>query len=160
MPIPVHLIFGPAAAVAGAVTIMAWRVRETQRPVTLRTIVLPPLAMSTGFLMFAVPAMRIPWSWAAAALIAGALLFSGPLARTSRLEKAGDVIMMRRSRAFLVVLLLLAALRLALRTWIDHIISPLQTGALFFIVAFGMIAVWRGRMLLEYRALQVRAPGG
>jgi membrane protein CcdC involved in cytochrome C biogenesis len=154
MQIPLHLIFGPAAAVAGAIGIMAWRVRETRRPVTLRSIVLPPLAMSSGFGMFLVPDMRVPWSWAFAAFAAGALLFSIPLARTSRLERVGDVILMRRSRAFLVILLLLAALRLALRSWIDHVISPLQTAALFFILAFGMIAVWRGRMFMEYRRLR------
>lgn len=153
MQFPYHLVFGPAAALAGAATILAWRVRESRRPVTVASIVLPPLAMSSGFLMFVVPALRMPWSWAAGGFLAGALLFAWPLARTSRLERVGDVIMMRRSRAFLAILLVLAAIRLALRGWIDHLISPLQTGALFFIIAFGMITVWRGRMLLAYLRL-------
>ena len=146
-------LFGPVAFVAGAVTITVWRVQETRRPVSLRGIILPPLGMSTGFMMFAVPELRLPWSWAAAAFLAGAVLFSWPLARSSRLERAGDVIVMRRSRAFLTILLLLFAVRFALRSWIDRIISPLQTGALFFVLAFGMILVWRLRMLREYRAL-------
>lgn len=153
MPIPVQLVFGPIAAVAGAVTILAWRVRESRRPVSPVSIVLPPLAMSSGLLMFLVPALRIPWTWALAGFLAGALIFSWPLVRTSKLERAGDVIMMRRSRAFLAILLGLAAVRLALRSWLDHVISPLQTGALFFLIAFGMIVVWRVRMLREYRRL-------
>ena len=153
-----HLLFGPAAAVAGAATVMAWRVRETSRPVSLPGIIIPPLGMSTGFLMFLAPELRIPWSWALAAFLAGALLFSWPLARSSRLERAGDVIVFRRSRAFLVILLLLAAVRLALRSWIDRVVSPLQTGALFFVLAFGMILVWRLRMLRDYRRLHAEAP--
>ncbi|NJD10089.1 MAG: cytochrome c biogenesis protein CcdC [Gemmatimonadetes bacterium] len=148
-----QVLFGPAAAVAGAATVMAWRVQETRRPVSLKSILLPPLGMSTGFFMFAVPQLRLPWSWAVAAFLAGALLFSWPLARSSRLERAGDVIVLRRSRAFLLILLVLAAIRLALRSWIDQVISPLQTGALFFVLAFGMILVWRLRMLRDYRAL-------
>lgn len=146
-------LFGPAAALAGAATVMAWRVHETRRPVSLSAILLPPLGMSTGFLMFLVPALRLPWSWAAGAFLAGALLFSWPLARSSRLQRAGDVIVMQRSRAFLAILLVLAAVRLALRGWIDQLISPLQTGALFFVLAFGMILVWRLRMLRAYLAL-------
>jgi len=148
-----QLIFGPVAAVAGAATVMAWRVRETTRPVSMRSIVLPPLAMSTGFMMFVVPEMRLPLSWAAGAFLVGALVFSWPLARSSRLERTGDVIVMRRSRAFLLILLALFAVRFALREWIDRIISPLQTGALFFVLAFGMILAWRLRMLREYRTL-------
>lgn len=152
MQVPVGLIFGPAAAVAGAVTVMAWRVRETRRPVTRLSITLPPLGMSTGFLMFLFPAARIPWSWALAGFVFGALL-SVPLTRTSKLERVGGAVMMRRSRAFLATLLLLAAMRLALHNWIGEFISPVQTGALFFVIAFGMILVWRVRMLGEYRRL-------
>jgi membrane protein CcdC involved in cytochrome C biogenesis len=148
-----QLLFGPVAAVAGAATVMAWRVHETRRPITVRGIIIPPLGMSTGFMMFAAPQLRLPWSWAAGAFLVGALLFSWPLARSSRLERAGDVIVLRRSRAFLLILLLLAALRFTLRSWIDRVISPLQTGALFFVLAFGMILVWRLRMLRDYRAL-------
>jgi membrane protein CcdC involved in cytochrome C biogenesis len=154
MQLPAHLVFGPVAALAGAAAILAWRVRESTRPVTAAGLVLPPLAMSTGFAMFALPAFRIPWSWAAGAFLAGALLFSWPLFRTSTLQRAGDVIVMRRSRAFLWILLGLVAVRLGLRTWIDHFISPTRTGALFFVIAFGMIAVWRVRLLLAWRALR------
>ena len=74
--------------------------------------------------------------------------------RTSRLERAGDVIVLQRSRAFLWILLLLVAVRLTLRGWIDQHVSTLQTGALFFLVAFGMIAVWRVRMLLSFLKLR------
>ena len=65
--------------------------------------------------------------------------------------------MMRRSPAFLVILLVLVAIRFALRSYIDRFISPLETGALFFVLAFGMILRWRVGMLIEYRRLARRS---
>jgi membrane protein CcdC involved in cytochrome C biogenesis len=151
--LPLHLFFGPAAAAAGAAVVLAWRFRETHRPVTVRSIVAPPLAMASGFVMFALPAMRVPLSWAVVALLVGALLLSSILERMSRLERVGDHIMMRRSRAFLVVLVVLAGSRIALHDYLDHLISPLQSASLCYLLAFGMIALWRLRMLLQYRRL-------
>jgi membrane protein CcdC involved in cytochrome C biogenesis len=46
--------------------------------------------------------------------------------------------------------------RRALRGYLDHIVSPLQTGALLYLLAFGMIASWRARMLIGYRRLTMR----
>ena len=146
-------VFGSAASLIGAGGIIAWRFHETRRAVKVRGIVLPPLGMATGFAMFAAPQMRIPVSWALIAFLLGAGIFAVPLARTSRLERDGDAIMMRRSPAFLAILLVLVAIRFALRSYIDQFISPLQTGALFFVLAFGMILRWRLGMLLEYRRL-------
>jgi membrane protein CcdC involved in cytochrome C biogenesis len=105
--------------------------------------------------MFLMPGVRIPSLWIAAALGFGALL-SIPLRRTSRLERMGGRIMMRRSPAFLMILLCLGAVRIALHGWIDPLMSPLQTGAVFFTIAFGMIFVWRVRMLAELRRLAGR----
>ena len=132
---------------------LAWRVREARTPVSTRKIVVPPLGMSTGFLMFLAPAARVPWAWASAAFALGALVFSIPLTRTSRLVRTGDVVWMQRSRAFLWILIGLVAVRTALRAYVEQVVSPLQTGALFFVLAFGMIARWRIAMLLEYRRL-------
>ena len=147
-------VFGSAASLIGAGGIIVWRVHETRRAVKVRGIVLPPLGMATGFAMFAAPQMRIPVLWALVAFLVGAGIFAVPLARTSRLERDGDAVMMRRSPAFLAILLVLVAIRFALRSYIDQFISPLQTGALFFVLAFGMILRWRARMLVEYLRLR------
>lgn len=149
----------PAVApIAGALGIIVWRFRETRRPVSERGIVLPPLAMSTGFAMFAVPAMRVPVLWGVAAFLLGLTVFAYPLMRSSRLRRVGEAITLQRSRAFLVILLALLAVRFALRSWIDHHVSPGQTAALLFLLAFGMIVRWRWTMLLEYRRLRGSAP--
>jgi membrane protein CcdC involved in cytochrome C biogenesis len=137
----------------GAAAILAWRIRETSRPITARKIVIPPLGMSTGFGMFAYAPARIPLSWGLFAFLAGALLFAYPLNRSSQLTRNGDVILLRRSKAFLWILLGLVAVRLVARSWVERYVDPLQTGALFFVLAFGMILHWRVRMYLQYREL-------
>ena len=148
-------LFGSAASLVGAGAMLAWRFHETRRPVTLPAIIIPPLGMATGFGMFFAPQMRFPFWWGVVAFLVGAIILAVPLAYTSRLEREGDTILMRRSPAFLVILLVLVAIRFAARSYIDQFISPLQTGALFFVLAFGMILRWRVGMLLEYRRLKV-----
>ncbi len=142
------------ATLAGAAAVIAWRFRESSRPVTTRAIVAPPLGMSTGFLMFLAPAARIPWTWAAGAFALGAVVFSIPLARTSRLARVGDDVVMERSKAFLWILLALVAVRFVLREYVEHVVTPIQTGAIFFVLAFGMILRWRASMLLAYLRLR------
>lgn len=142
-----------AASAIGMSAVIAWRVRETRRALTVPAIILPPLGMSTGFLMFVVPDFRVPIAWALLAFLAGFFLFSYPLVRTSVLTRVGDQVLLRGSRAFLVVILALAALRLALHEYIGHYITPMQTAGIFFILAFGMIVRWRAHMLAGYRAL-------
>ncbi len=148
-----------AAPVVGGTAVLVWRIRETQTPVTAAKILVPPLGMSTGFMMFLNPAMRVPWSWAVAALLLGALVLAIPLARSSSLEWRGDVVMMRRSPSFLLILLGLLALRLLLHDYVGHLLSPLQTAAVFFLLAFGMISRWRAVMYLRFRALQAAKTG-
>jgi membrane protein CcdC involved in cytochrome C biogenesis len=141
------------SSLVGAAAVLAWRVRESRTPVTARKILIPPLGMSTGLFMFVVPATRIPWTWGLAAFLAGVVFFSYPLIHTSELTRVGGDVMMRRSRAFLWILLGLLALRVALRTYVESLISPMQTGSLFFLLAFGMILPWRLAMYRRYRAL-------
>lgn len=141
---------------AGAVAMLTWRAHEARRVVTVRSIVIPPLGMSTGFSMFAVPATRVPLAWALAALALGAVVFAIPLIRTSRLVQQDAQILVQRSRTFVAILLGLVALRFGLRTWIEQYVSPLQTGALFFLLAFGAIVRWRLAMLREFRRFGLR----
>ncbi len=139
--------------VFGLIGVLLWRVREGRTPVTLRKILIPPLGMASGFCMFFAPQFRVPILWAMAAFTIGALLFAYPLLLTSRLEREGDAIMMKRSRAFFLVILLLAALRYFARRYFDHVLTIEQTGGLFFILAFGMVLRWRLTMMAQYRRL-------
>ena len=104
-------------------------------------------------LSIAMPAFRIPWTWGLGAFVLGALVFAYPLVSSPQLTIEDGLIMMRRSRWFLVVILMLAAVRLGLREYISSIISVQQTAGLFFVLAFGMIVRWRTTLLMEYRQL-------
>jgi membrane protein CcdC involved in cytochrome C biogenesis len=140
-------------SILGGAIVFTWRLSETNRPITARKILIPPLGMSTGLFMFVYPPTRIPLSWAAAALAAGTLLFTYPLVRTSKLIRDGEVIRLQRSRAFLWILVGLVAVRFAARGWVERHVSPLQTGSIFFLIALGMIVPWRVLMYLDYRKL-------
>jgi membrane protein CcdC involved in cytochrome C biogenesis len=145
------------APIAGGAAVLIWRFHETRTPVTARKIVIPPLAMSTGFGMFLVPAMRVPWTWALTAFVLGALVLSIPLIKSSRLERHGDQVLMRRSNGFLLILLGLLAVRIVLHDWVGNYLSAGQTAGVFFVLAFGMILRWRVGMYRRYRELVDRA---
>jgi membrane protein CcdC involved in cytochrome C biogenesis len=141
------------ATLVGGAAILVWRIRETQRPVTAKKILIPPLGMTTGFSMFLVPQTRVPFTWGLAAFLAGALFLCYPLVLTSKLTKVGDQILLKRSPAFLVILLGLVVVRLAARGYIEQYIDTVQTGSLFFLLAYGMLLPWRIAMYLRYRSL-------
>lgn len=140
-------------SLAGLAAVILWRVREGRTPVSVKKIVLPPLGMATGFSMFAVPAFRIPWTWAGIAFFVGTVGLAYPLLKTSRLVRQGEVVRMQRSSAFFAVILLLAAVRILARGYFDTLLSVQQSAALFFVLAFGMILRWRAQMLFDYRKL-------
>ena len=141
------------SSIIGAVVVMAWRVRETRAPLSVKRIVIPPLGMATGFSMFVVPMFRVPWTWALGAFFLGVVALAYPLLRTSRLIRDGDVVMLQRSNTFLAVLIVLAGIRIAARGYLDTLLTVQQTAGLFFVLAFGMILRWRTQMFLDYRAL-------
>ena len=141
------------AAGAGAIVVIMWRLREARTAVSLRKIIIPPLGMATGFSMFVDSAFRVPWTWAGIAFLMGAMVLAWPLLLTTRLERQGQTVRMRRSSAFLVVILVLAAIRILARGYFDTILTPQQTAGVFFILAFGMIVIWRAKMLMDFRRL-------
>ena len=81
------------------------------------------------------------------------MVLAWPLLLTTRLELQGETVRMRRSSAFLVVILVLAAIRIFARGYFDTILTPQQTAGVFFILAFGMIVIWRAKMLVDFRRL-------
>ncbi len=133
MSIPVG--WSALAAVAGFAGVMIWRVREGRTAVTLKKIVIPPLGMATGFSMFIVPNFRVPWSWALVAFLIGAIALAYPLLATSRLQRVGDVVMLKRSGAFFAVVVVLPVVRDVARGYLDTIMSVVQTAGLFSVLA-------------------------
>jgi membrane protein CcdC involved in cytochrome C biogenesis len=145
-------------SLAGLTAVIIWRLRETRSAVSLRKIVIPPLGMATGFSMFFVPAFRFPLLWGATAFLLGGLVLAYPMLLTTRLIREGDAIMMKRSSAFLAVLLGLALIRFLGRGYLDTVLSPQQSAGIFFVLAFGMIVRWRAQLLVDFRRLTSQSP--
>lgn len=146
------------SALAGLMLIVL-RIRAGKRPATLKKIVIPPLGMATGFAMFAFPVTHIPWMWGVSAFGTGLLIFAFPLIVTTQLEKVDADIFVRRSKAFVAVMGVLLLLRVMLHGVAEPYMTIPQTGALFYLLAFGMIIPWRLAMLSDYLRLSVPLRG-
>jgi membrane protein CcdC involved in cytochrome C biogenesis len=140
-------------AIGMALLVIGIRMRASKKPTSLRKILIPPLGMSTGFLMFINPEFRVPLTYALIALLVG-ILFSYPLIATSQMQVIDGAVYLKRSKMFPLILLGLLALRIALRGFVEEFVNLQQTGALFFILAFGMIVPWRIAMYKRYKKLQ------
>ena len=140
-------------SLVGLAGVLAWRVREGRSAVTMKKIVMPPLGMATGFCMFLVPQFRIPFTWGFGAFLIGAVVLAYPLLLTSDLHRQNGVIMMKRSSAFFSVIIVLAVVRYLARGFFDRFLTLEQTGALFYLLAFGMILRWRAKLFFAYRTL-------
>ena len=91
--------------------------------------------------------------WGLGAFLIGAIVLAYPLLLTSDLHRQNGVIMMKRSSAFFAVIIVLAVARYLARGFFDRFLTLEQTGALFYLLAFGMIVRWRLKLLLAWRAL-------
>ncbi|GMA51886.1 protein CcdC [Alicyclobacillus contaminans] len=139
-----------------ALSVIVIRLKASKSPTSAKKILIPPVGMSTGFLMFVVPETHVPLSYAGLAILAG-LLLCAPLVATSRMFVADGKVYLKRSKGFVVVLLVLVVLRIALHQYIEDYVSIPQTAALFFILAFSMLLPWRILMYLNYRRLRATA---
>ncbi|WP_168123063.1 cytochrome c biogenesis protein CcdC [Paenibacillus sp. HB172176] len=151
---PIVQIGSVIFSIAAGITLIILRLRAGKRPTTLRKIIIPPIAMSTGFIMFASPVTHIPWLWGASAFGTGMLIFAFPLIVTTRLERVDQDIYVRRSKAFVAIFVVLFLIRTLLHGVVDDYMSIPQTGAIFYLLAFGMIIPWRLAMVSDYVRLQ------
>lgn len=137
--------------VVGALIVIAIRMQAAKKPTSVMKIIIPPLGMSTGFLMFIVPIMRVPFLYAIAAFLIG-MIFSFPLITSSKMQRgADDQIYLKRSPTFILVLFGLLIVRILLHSYIEKFVTIPQTGAIFFILAFGMLLPWRIAMYMSLR---------
>lgn len=136
-----------------ALAVIFIRMKASNRPVTIKKIIIPPLGMSTGFLMFVEPDVRIPILWGLLSFLVGWFIFSYPLIRGTKFEKIDGQVFIKRSRSFVYILLGLLAVRLLLHGYIEEHISLPQTAALFFLLAYGMITHWRLAMYRQYKQI-------
>ncbi|TCP69309.1 CcdC family protein [Baia soyae] len=153
IPFNVHIIT-TIVLIVMACTVMIIRIRATKKPTSAKKILIPPLGMSTGFAMFLFPFTRIPWSWALIAFVCGFIFLAIPLILTSNFQIQNNEIYLKRSKAFLVIIVTLLIIRLSLHNYIEQHISIPQTAGVFFILAFGMLLPWRIAMYRKYKKVE------
>ncbi|NYF24672.1 CcdC family protein [Sporosarcina sp. JAI121] len=151
---PVYLIIGSTvlALFMGTMALIV-RTKAAKRPVTPMKIILPPLFMSTGALMFLFEEFRVPLPQVIEALFVG-MLFSIILIKTTNFERKDGGIYMKRSKAFLFILLGLLIVRLIGKLVLSSTIDVGELGGMFWILAFGMIIPWRIGMLIKYKKVK------
>lgn len=135
-----------------AITMVFVRMRASKKPATVKKIILPPIFMSTGALMFILPIFHISWLQVLEALVVG-MIFSIFLIKTSRLEIIGNDIYVKPSKVFPVILIGLLVIRITIKIIIGSTISVGETTGMFFLLALGMIGTWRLAMLYQYLQL-------
>ncbi|MCI2254076.1 cytochrome c biogenesis protein CcdC [Domibacillus sp. PGB-M46] len=133
------------------------RMRAAKKPTSARKIIMPPLFMSTGALMFVFPMFRVtPLELLEAAAVG--CLFSLLLIKTSNFEIRGQDIYLKRSKAFPIILMSLLVIRIIGKLVLSTTIDVGQLGGMFFILAFAMILPWRMAMYKKYMTLKRQLP--
>ncbi|MBA9029258.1 membrane protein CcdC involved in cytochrome C biogenesis [Peribacillus huizhouensis] len=141
-----------AVALLMAITVLIVRLRASKKPVNLKKIVLPPIFMSTGALMFLFPMFRLTGLEVLEAVLVG-MLFSIFLIKTSNFEVRNNEIYIKRSKAFAFILIGLLIVRLVAKYFLSSSIEVGQLGGMFFLLAYAMIVPWRIGMYLQYRKI-------
>jgi membrane protein CcdC involved in cytochrome C biogenesis len=136
-----------------AIAVLVIRMKATKHPVTRKKIILPPIFMSTGALMFIFPVFRVPFLQVIEALCVG-IFFSIFLIKTTHFEIRGNEIYVTRSKAFAFILIGLLLIRTGLKAALSLTVHVGETGGMFWILAFGMIVPWRIAMLIQYNKMQ------
>lgn len=135
------------------VTMVFVRMKTAQRPTSIKRIILPPIFMSTGALMFLFPVFRIETIQVIEAFVLG-MICSIFLIATTKFEVKQNNIFLIPSKLFIFILFGLLAIRLIVKIIIGSTISFEETSSMFFILAFGMILTWRIAMVYKYIQLK------
>ncbi|MCA1030175.1 cytochrome c biogenesis protein CcdC [Bacillus timonensis] len=147
------IIASTIVAIIMAAIVMFIRMKAAKKPVTIKKIILPPVFMSTGALMFLHPMFRVTPLEIIEALSVGAV-FSILLIKTSSFEIKDKQIYLKRSRAFVFILVGLLIVRIILKSFLSTQIDIGELSGMFWILAFGMIVPWRIAMLNKYKRVK------
>lgn len=136
-----------------AVFVLFIRMKAQKKPATVKKIILPPIFMSTGALMFIHPMFRVSAAEFFEALIVG-MIFSIFLIKTSNFEIRENDIYLKRSKAFAFILIGLLVIRIVMKLYLSTSIDIGELSGMFWILAFGMIVPWRVAMYLTFKKVK------
>lgn len=153
--IPSHyLIIGSTIiAIFMGFSIMVVRLRSQKKPVNAKKILIPPIAMSSGGLMFIFENFRVSPIQILEAVLVG-IIFSTILIATSKFEVRENDIYMKQSKAFFFIFLGLIIIRIAAKVVLSDSFDVEELGGMFWILAFSMLWPWRLSMYMQYKKIQ------
>jgi len=146
------VIASSIVAIMMAIFVTFLRAKSAQKPASVKKIILPPVFMSTGALMFVHPMFRVTSVEVLEAIAVG-MLFSILLIKTSSFEIRENDIYMKRSKAFIYILVGLLVIRIVLKSVLSTSIDFGELSGMFWILAFAMIVPWRIAMYVKYKKL-------
>ena len=149
----VMIIISTVVAIVMGIIVTTIRAKAAKRPTSAKKILLPPLFMSTGAIMFVFPFFRVTEMQIIEALSVG-ILFSVVLIWTSKFERKDGDIYLKQSKAFIFVLVGLLAIRIIAKFLLSSTIDIGSISGMFWILAFGMIVPWRIAMYMQFKKLQ------
>ncbi|EMG28949.1 hypothetical protein X560_0438 [Listeria fleischmannii 1991] len=126
------------------------RMKASKRPASIKGIILPPVMMSTGALMFVIPFFRVTGIDILEAILMG-LVFSIILIWTTKFEIKEDFVFIKRTKAFPVILMSLLLIRIFIKYLISGSLEVGELSGMFWIMAFAMIVPWRVAMYIQYK---------
>ena len=153
IPSQILLLVTSVGAICMAVFVMIVRLRSQKKPINEKKIIIPPIAMSTGALMFIFEEFRVAPIQILEASALG-IVFSLLLIATSKFEIRDQDIYMKRSKAFIFILVGLLILRIILKLIFSNSLDVGELGGMFFILAWSMIIPWRLAMLVQFKKLK------
>lgn len=149
-----YLIIGSTVmAIFMGLLVMFVRIRSQKKPVTAKKILIPPIAMSSGALMFIFEEFRVTPLQILEAVVVG-IIFSTVLIATSKFEVRQDEIYMKRSKAFFFILGGLLIIRVFMKVILSNSFNIGELGGMFWILAFSMLWPWRIAMFIQYKKIE------
>ncbi len=153
IPSQLLVLVSSVGAIFMAIFVMFVRLRSQKKPINEKKIIIPPVAMSTGALMFLFEEFRVAPLQILEAVALGAV-FSIVLIVTTKFEVRNDGIYLKQSKAFIFILIGLLVIRIVLKLVLSNSLDIGELGGMFFILAWSMIIPWRTAMLIQYKKIK------
>jgi membrane protein CcdC involved in cytochrome C biogenesis len=147
-----YVVLSTIGAAAMAIGVLFIRLKASKKPASVKKIILPPIFMSTGAFMYFVPQFRLTPMEILEAVVVG-MFFSIFLVKTSKFEIQGNDIYLKRSKAFVFILIGLLIIRIIMKSVLSSTIDLGQLSGMFFLLAYSMIVPWRIAMYANYKRL-------
>ena len=152
------VIITSIGAVCMAIFAMFVRMKAAKKPASAKKILLPPVFMSTGALMYIFPEFRLTPIEMVESVVVG-MLFSILLIKTSQFEIKDQDIYLKRSRAFAFILIGLLVIRIVAKLILSVSFDYGELSGMFFLLAFSMIVPWRIAMYRNYQKVALELKG-